>query len=183
MQRDDLFDEHASALTPNAGLVRDLAAMRRELIDPLRINPGDGAGEKAATFRRFRPRQSTAVDLIWASAARSSVVWRRGLSPVCRRVRKTLSREHRDVAIARRFVEIALFATGDVADQTGQDRAMDGVVGGVAFVDAGQRAEVVERVVELGVKVLPLAHPEIGEKVLTAEPAALALAAKFFHSS
>ena len=51
---------------------------------------------------------------------------------------------------------------------------MDRLVSGVAFVEL-ERAQIIERVVQLRVKVLPFAHPQIGEKALLAEFPPLAL--------
>src|SRR5205085_1003682 len=67
---------------------------------------------------------------------------------------------------------------GHVADQSGENRAMNGVVSGVAFIEL-QRAEIIERVVELRVKILPLAHAQIRKEMLFAEATSGALRAQF----
>jgi hypothetical protein len=61
-----------------------------------------------------------------------------------------------------------------MADQPGEDRAMDRVVSGVAFVEL-ERAQILQRVVQLGINVLPFAHPQVGKKALLAELPPLAL--------
>ena len=72
------------------------------------------------------------------------------------------------------MVEIALFPPGDVTQEAGEDRAMDGLVSGIAFTEP-DRFDVIEGVMELGVKVLPFAHAEIGEEIGLAELPPLAL--------
>ena len=54
---------------------------------------------------------------------------------------------------------------------------MDGIVVGVAFVEL-QSAEIFQRVVQLRVKILPLAHPQVGKEVLPAKLPARVLGAK-----
>ena len=56
---------------------------------------------------------------------------------------------------------------------------MDRVVSGVALVEL-ERAQILERVVQLRVQVLPLAHAQVGKKVLLAELPPLALRAQPF---
>ncbi len=82
-----------------------------------------------------------------------------------------------DEAVAGGLVGIAILEAGDVADQAGEDGAMNGVIGGVAVVELDS-ADVGEGVVELGVNVLPFAHSEVGKETCFAEFAALALGAE-----
>ena len=69
---------------------------------------------------------------------------------------------------------VALLQTRDMPDQPGENRAMDRVVSGAAFIEL-ERAQIIERVVQLGINVLPLAHAQVGKKALLAELPPLAL--------
>ena len=82
--------------------------------------------------------------------------------------------EHRNQPVARRLVIVPVLEARDMADQPGEDRAMDRVVSGVAFVEP-ERAQVIERVVQLGINILPFAHAQVGKKALLAELPPLAL--------
>ena len=48
-----------------------------------------------------------------------------------------------------------------MADQPGEDRAVDRIVGGIAFIEP-ERAQIIQGVVQLRVNVLPFAHSQIG---------------------
>ena len=70
VQGDDLLDQHiARARAPVRILVRDLAAMRRELEDPLRINARHGAGEELGGLDDFTGDNPLAAGSTWAWAA------------------------------------------------------------------------------------------------------------------
>ncbi len=51
---------------------------------------------------------------------------------------------------------------------------MDRIVSGVAFIEP-ERAQIIQRVVQLGINILPFAHPQVGKKALLAELPPLAL--------
>src|SRR5690606_30644811 len=111
-----------------------------------------------------------------------------------------------DVAVACRFVLIAFFTSRDVANQAGENRTVDGVVVRVVKRSAGLRlgvlprgevlctgsgdwhfagagawgVEIFKNIAELGMQILPLAHAEIGKKILTTEFPPLILRAEFF---
>src|ERR1019366_5158980 len=87
---------------------------------------------------------------------------------------KSRTGEHRHQPVARRLVAVALFEMRDMADQASENRAMDGIVSGVAFIEF-ERAQIIESVVQLRINILPLAHSQVGKKALLAELPPLAL--------
>ena len=67
---------------------------------------------------------------------------------------------HRTIACG--FVKVALAAAGDMTEQPAEDRTVNGVVVRVALVPA-LRAHLFERLAQLRMQVLPLAHPGVGK--------------------
>ena len=89
------------------------------------------------------------------------------------------TREHGNQPVGRRLVSVALLKARDVPDEPGKNRTMNRVERGIALVEP-QRAQVLERVVQLSIDILPLAHPQVGEEMLFAEFASLILCADLF---
>ena len=173
MQGNDLFHQHiAGARAPMRILVGELAAVWRELEDPFRLNPCEGARKELGSFDDFtgdNPRRLVGFGF-WRWLAAFEVCFLLGFAA---RVKRR-AREYRKQLVARGFVIVSLFETRHMADQSRENRPMDRSVSGVALVES-QRAQIFQRVMQLGINILPFAHPHVGKKALFAEFPPLAL--------
>src|SRR5258706_441867 len=146
MKGDNLFHQHiACCPVPVWILVREFAAMRCELENPPRINAGNCARKKLRGFDNLTSNDPLGLVGLefWGLIAFAG----RFLVQFASR-KKRGARKHRQQTIAGRLVTISLLKPGAMADQSGQDRAMDRIVSRVALVEP-ERAEIIERVMQL----------------------------------
>jgi len=155
--------------------VAQLAAVRRELEDPFRLNPGESPREELGSFDDFtgdNPCRLVGFGFWrWLAALEDWL-----LLGFAARVKRRAG-EHRKQLVARGLVIVSLLETRHMADQSGENRPMDRSVIGVAVVEF-ERAQIFQRIVQMGINILPFAHPQIGKKSLFAEFASLPLRAE-----
>src|SRR5437773_7626645 len=126
-----------------------LATVRRDLENPLGINPGQGADEELRGLNDFTG--DNPWRLAGARHGRRAVGLGRVLLRRFAALEERRPGEDLEQSVPPGLVGVALFPPSDVAGQPGEDRTMDGSVVGVAFVEL-QSAEIFQRVVRWRVK-------------------------------
>jgi hypothetical protein len=114
-------------------LVRQLAAVRGKLENPLRINPGQRAREELRSLHDLAGNDP--LRLAGARLGRGRV--RLGPMLPGRLTALEEGRSGKDIeeTVPCGLVAVAFLAPGDVAGQPGKDRAVNGVIGRVALVE------------------------------------------------
>ena len=153
------------------------AEMRRELNNPQRINASIRARKQLRGFHDFAGNNPRRLLRGRKFRWRLVCIARGGFRLTFVAIVKRRAGKHRELAIAGALILIAFFAQCDVAEQAGENRAVNRGVIGVALVQF-ETTQILQRTVKLRVQILPFAHSQIGKKVSFAEFPALTLRAE-----
>ncbi len=161
VQRHPLVRHHGRALLAPVRLaVAALDQVRAEALGPLGLDRGVLAGPQAAGLDELAGHQELRVLPVQPAAREDREPGAAGAEVLARAA----------PALAGRAL-LALLEQPDVAEQAGQQRLVDavrvGVVGGPADLDVHLLADLAQ----LGLEVLPLAHPQVVEELPLAHPA------------